>query len=175
MDGGFWATTSTVELQATAGNPLIASLPVTADDPAGSSIEYRVLVLVDGVEMDRHTVDSLLIKEQTVRDGEALTQQLSTDVFSVTLFIIALASVSFGLYAMVLRRRMLAPESEEELADQTDAVVEEMKAGKAVPELAQPPAPTGPIPPPPGAVRPAPPAPKRSSSKVDKKSDCFTL
>ena len=93
-------------------------------------------MLVDGVEMDRHTVDSLLIKEETVRDGEALTQQLSTDVFSVSLFIIALASVSFGLYAMVLRRRMLAPESEEELADQTDVVAEDMKSGKAVPTCA---------------------------------------
>ena len=163
VDGGFWSTVTAVELQATAGNPLTASLPVTADAPAGSSIEYRVLVLVDEVEMDRHTVDSLLIKEQTVRDGEALTQQLSTDVFSVSLFIIALASVSFGLYAMVMRRRMLAPETEEELADQTDVVAQDMKAGKAVPELAQPPAPTGPIPPPPGSVSPVPPAPNAAS------------
>jgi len=116
-------------------------------------------VLVDDVEMDRHTVDSLLIKEETVRDGEALTQQLSADVFSVSLFVIALASVSFGLYAMVLRRRMLAPESEEEMADQTEVVAEEMKAAKTVPQLAQPPAPTSPIPPPPTGPdrsRPAP-------------------
>ena len=79
-------------------------------------------------------------------------------MFSVTLFIIALASVSFGLYAMVLRRRMLAPETEEELADQTDVVAEEMKAGKAVPTLAAvPPAPGNPVPPAPSnAVPPAP-------------------
>jgi hypothetical protein len=104
--------------------------------------------------MDRHTVDSLLIKEETVRDGAALSQQLSTDVFSVTLFIIALASVSFGLYAMVLRRRMLAPESEEEMADQTDVVAEEMSTGKALPALSTsaPPAPASPIPPPPQAA-----------------------
>ena len=102
--------------------------------------------------MDRHSVDSLLIKEATVRDGAALSQQLSADVFSVTLFIIALASVSFGLYAMVLRRRMLAPETEEELADQTEVVAEEMNAGKAVPALAAvPPAPSSPVPPPPVA------------------------
>ena len=90
-------------------------------------------------------------KEETIRDGEALTQQLSTDVFSVSLFIIALVSVSFGLYAMVMRRRMLAPETEEERADQTEVVAEDMKAMKAVPELAQPPAPqvASPIPPPP--------------------------
>ena len=109
---------------------------------------------LDGVEMDRHTVDSLLIKEETVRDGAALTQQLSTDVFSVTLFIIALGSVSFGMYAMVLRRRMLAPESEEEIADQTEVVAEEMNAGKDLPALSTvaPAAPDSPIPPPPQAM-----------------------
>ena len=152
VDGGFWATVSTVELDASAGDQLMASLPVVANEGAGSSIDYRVVVLVDGVEMDRHSVDSLLIKEATVRDGAALSQQLSADVFSVTLFIIALASVSFGLYAMVLRRRMLAPETEEELADQTDVVAEEMNTGKAVPALAAvPPAPSSPVPPPPVA------------------------
>ena len=158
VDGGFWATVSTVELDASPGDQIMTSLPVVANDPAGSSIDYRVVVLVDGVEMDRHSVDSLLIKEETVRDGAALSQQLSTDVFSVTLFIIALASVSFGLYAMVLRRRMLAPETEEELADQTDVVAEEMEAGKAVPELAAvPPAPGNPVPPAPSNAVPPPP------------------
>ena len=154
VDGGFWSTVSTVEVPATSDLTLTAALPVVADAVAGSSIDYRVIVLLDGVEMDRHTVDSLLIKEETVRDGAALSQQLSTDVFSVTLFIIALGSVSFGMYAMVLRRRMLAPESEEEMADQTDVVAEEMNAGKALPALstATPPAPASPIPPPPQAA-----------------------
>jgi len=154
VDGGFWSTVSTVDVEAISGSTLSVALPVVADAAAGSSIDYRVLVLLDGVEMDRHTVDSLLIKEETVRDGAALSQQLSTDVFSVTLFIIALASVSFGLYAMVLRRRMLAPESEEEMADQTDVVAEEMSTGKALPALSTsaPPAPASPIPPPPQAA-----------------------
>ena len=110
----------------------------------------------------------LLIKQETVRDGEALTQQLSTDVFSVALFVIALGSVSFGVYAMVLRRRMLAPESEEDLADQTEVVAQEMGSGKAVPTIAQPaspavnpvpPAPASPVPPPqsgPDRTQPAP-------------------
>ena len=151
VDGGYWATVAEVDVQATTGASLTASLPVLASEPAGSSIEYRVVALVDGVEMDRHSVDSLLVKEETIRDGEALTQQLSTDVFSVSLFVIALASVSFGLYAMVMRRRLLAPETEEERADQTEVVTEEMKATKAVPELAQAPSPqpASPIPPPP--------------------------
>ena len=136
VDGGFWATVSAVEVQATTGTSLSISLPVVANAPAGSSIDHRVMVLVDGVEMDRRSVDSLLVKQETIRDGEALSEQLSTDVFSVTLFIIALGSVSFALYAMVLRRRMLAPETEEALADQTAVVLEDMNASKPVPELA---------------------------------------
>ena len=162
IDGGFWATVSAVEVQATTGTSLSVSLPVVANAPAGSSIDHRVMVLVDGVEMDRRSVDSLLVKQETIRDGEALSEQLSTDVFSVTLFIIALGSVSFALYAMVLRRRMLAPETEEALADQTAVVTEDMNASKPVPALAAvPPAPVNqPIPPPPVAApdrtRPAP-------------------
>ena len=50
----------------------MTSLPVVANDPAGSSIDYRVVVLVDGVEMDRHSVDSLLIKAETVRTGSVV-------------------------------------------------------------------------------------------------------
>ncbi|MEC8168113.1 MAG: hypothetical protein VX052_03770, partial [Candidatus Thermoplasmatota archaeon] len=162
VDGGFWATVSAVEVQAKTGTSLSVSLPVVANAPAGSSIDHRVMVLVDGVEMDRRSVDSLLVKQETIRDGEALSEQLSTDVFSVTLFIIALGSVSFALYAMVLRRRMLAPETEEALADQTAVVTEDMNASKPVPALAAvPPAPVNqPIPPPPVAApdrtRPAP-------------------
>lgn len=157
VDGGFWSTVSEVEVETMAGDALSVSLPVDADSPAGSSIDYRVLVSVDGVEMDRYTVDSLLIKQETVRDGEALSQQVSTDIFSVALFVIALGSVSFALYAMVLRRRMLAPETEEEQADQTEVVAEEMRSAKDLPELA-PVAPEAAVstPPPPPQMRPGP-------------------
>jgi len=164
VEGGFWSTVEIAGVEATAGATLTAALPVTPVESAGSTIEYRVLVLVDGVEMDRAAVASLFIKEETVRDGEALTQQLSSDVFSVTLFVIALASVSFGMYALVLRRRLLAPETEEELADQTDVVVEEMVSGKTVPTLQAPPvppAPSGQVPPPPPGAK-APPAPQQA-------------
>ena len=146
VDRGFWSTTSEVSLAATTGQTLRASLPTVADVSAGQSVQYRVLVLVDGVEMDRHTVDSLMVKEETVRDGDALSQQVSDDMFSITLFLIALISVSFGLWAMVMRRRMLTPEDEDE-ADQTDVVDAEMNQNsKLVPDLVEAPAPTPPQP-----------------------------
>ena len=66
------------------------------------------------------------LKEETIRDGDALSQQVSEDLFSITLFVIALISVSFGLWAMVMQRRMLNPPEEDE-ADQTDVVAAEME------------------------------------------------
>ncbi|MBQ70380.1 MAG: hypothetical protein CMA65_02690 [Euryarchaeota archaeon] len=145
VDGGFWSTSSQVALQVSEGQLLSASLPVVADVPAGQIVQYRVLVLVDGVEMDRHTVDSLLVKEETIRDGDALSQQVSEDLFSITLFVIALISVSFGLWAMVMQRRMLNPPEEDE-ADQTDVVAAEMEQdAKIIPDLAgSPPVPPQP-------------------------------
>jgi hypothetical protein len=135
-----------VSLEAKSGQPLRASLPAIADVSAGQSVQYRVLVLVDGVEMDRHTVDSLMVKEETARDGDALSQQVSDDFFSITLFVIALISVSFGLWAMVMQRRMLNPDEDDEV-DQTDVVAAEMQeTSKRVPDLTAPPAPAPPAP-----------------------------
>ena len=146
VDGGFWSTSSEVALEVSTGQMLSASLLVLADVPAGEIVQYRVLVLVDGVEMDRHTVDSLLVKEETVRDGDALSQQVSDDLFSITLFVIALISVSFGLWAMVMQRRLLSHGDEEEI-DQTDVVSAEMQQdAKVIPELAGTPAPIPPQP-----------------------------
>ena len=158
-EGGFWATDANQTVDAVAGQTIAAGLSITAAGDPGDSFAYRVVVLVDGVEMDRQTVPSLLVKEVTVRDGEALSQQLSEDLFSVTLFLIALGSVSFGMYALVMRRRLLAPPSEEALVDQTDAVMTQMEAEKAVPAIA----PTTPDPvaagtPPPPPMNAQPPA-----------------
>ena len=134
--GGFWATEANVSVDTRTGETVRTSLSVLPDADIGDAVEYRVIVLVDDVEMDRQVVPSLLVKAETVRDGEALSQQLSEDVFSVTLFLVALGSVSFGMYALVMRRRLLAPPSEEELVDQTEDVVEEMNAEKTVPTIA---------------------------------------
>ena len=169
VDGGFWSTMNVVSVEATSGGQLSASLPVVANAAAGTTVEYRVLVLVDGVEMDRHTVDSLLIKEETIRDGAALSEQLSTDMFSVTLFVIALASVSFGMYALVLRRRLLAPETEESMADQTQEVAEQMASTKELPAIQTPPPPPGAaVPPPPNAAVPPPPKPAAPIAAPDR-------
>ena len=133
-------------------------LGAIADVAAGEQIEFRVLVLVDGVEMDRKTVDPLIIKHQTSRDGEALKEQASEGQFTITLFIIALLSVGFGVYTMVMSRRILKGEEVDE-SDQTAEVLADIDV-KALPsiELNLPPPPGLALPPQVGlaAVIPAP-------------------
>ncbi len=156
IEGGFWSETDVISLDVTTNQDFIATLSDIADVAAGESIQYRVLVLVDGVEMDRVTVDPLIVKEQTIRDGDALSQQASEGTFSIVLFIIALGSISFGVWSMVMRRRLIA-ESFEDESDQTADVVDAMEDNdKIVPEIENAPQPPT-IPPPQTApVVPAP-------------------
>jgi hypothetical protein len=146
--GGNWAEISTVELEAGAGTDIQASLGAIADVEAGEQIEFRVLVLVDGVEMDRRTVDPLIVKHQTSRDADALKEQASEDQFTIILFVIAMLSVGFGVYTMIMSRRILRDEEFEE-SDQTAEVLADINS-KTLPEIDMS------LPPPPGLVFPPP-------------------
>jgi hypothetical protein len=154
--GGNWAEISKVSLEAAAGAEIQASLSAIADVDAGEQIEYRVLVLVDGVEMDRKTVDPLIIKHQTSRDGDALKEQASEGQFTITLFIIAMLSIAFGVYTMVMSRRLLKGEEIDE-SDQTAEVLADIDAKKLpVIDMNLPPPPGLVMPPPTGLVMPPP-------------------
>ena len=146
--GGNCAEISTVELEVGAGTEVQASLGALADVAAGEQIEFRVLVLVDGVEMDRKTVDPLIIKHQTSRDGDALKEQASEGQFSIALFVIAMISIGFGVYTMVMSRRILKGEEVDE-SDQTAEVLADLDV-KELPPLELN------LPPPPGLVLPPP-------------------
>ena len=146
--GGNWAEISISELEVGAGTEVQASLGTIADVAAGEQIEFRVLVLVDGVEMDRRTVDPLIIKHQTSRDVDALKEQASEGQFTIAMFVIALLSVGFGVYTMVMSRRILKGEEVDE-SDQTAEVLAELDV-KELPSIE-----LG-LPPPPGLVLPAP-------------------
>jgi hypothetical protein len=123
--GGNWAEISSLELEVGAGTEVQASLGTIADVTAGEQIEFRVLVLVDGVEMDRRTVDPLIIKHQTSRDGDALKEQASEGQFTIALFVIAMLSIGFGVYTMVMSRRILKGKEVDE-SDQTAEVIADL-------------------------------------------------
>jgi hypothetical protein len=149
VEGGFWAEVVRIDVVAAAGAITEASLPTVADVSEGETVEYRVVVLVDEVEMDRRTVDPLIVKGETVRDGDALAQQASESTFAIVLYLVALVSLSLAMWMLVLNRRMRAEELEGGMVDETDAVMEDLDAGKALPAIEvtseQPPAPAPPV------------------------------
>jgi hypothetical protein len=115
---------------------IFVSIPYTISEKSSSTLEFRIMILLGDVEMDRKAVDPLLIKEETVRDGEALAQQAGDEVFGITLFLIALISVSFGLWMLVVSRRMNQEEdTSSDGLDQTQQVIEEQNNYKQIPEI----------------------------------------
>ena len=134
VDGGNWNQESNVSLPVSAGITVVASIPVVADVAPGESQAYRLLVLVDGVEMDRYNVDPLIVKKETVRDGDALAQQAEDGQFAIFMYIVAVVSLSAFLWMLVMYRKMKYGDEDEFEADQTDVVAEDMVA-KAVPEI----------------------------------------
>jgi hypothetical protein len=150
VDGGFWEDTARVDLVATAGAVITGTLPTVANVKAGENIEFRLLVLVDEVEMDRKTLDPLLIKEETIRDGEALALQAQEGTFSIVLYLIALVSLSLAMWLLVVNRRIRSGELEPGVEDQTEEVLEELNLSKTLPQIDIN------IPPPIGLVLPQP-------------------
>lgn len=164
IEGGNWNEESNISMPISAGLTASASIPVVASVEPGQSQTYRLLVLVDGVEMDRYNVDPLIVKEETIRDGDALAQQAGDSQFAIFMYIVTVVSLSAFLWMLVMYRKMKYGDDDLE-ADQTDVVAEEMQA-KSVPELKpQPPIPAPgqipmPMPQPAPAVQPAQPDPR---------------
>jgi len=150
VEGGFWEDASRVDLVATAGAVVAGKLPTVANVEAGENIEFRLLVLVDEVEMDRKTLDPLLVKGETIRDGEALALQAKQGTFSIVLYLIALLSLSLAMWLLVMNRRIREEELEGGASDQTSEVLDELNHSKALPEI------DGNMPPPPGLMIPPP-------------------
>jgi len=161
VNDGNWNEEANTSLPVSAGITAVAKIPVVAEVEPGESQSYRLLVLVDGVEMDRYNVDPLIVKKDTARDGSALAQQASDGQFAIFMYLVAVVSLSAFLWMLVMYRKMKYGEDDEFEADQTDVVAEDMQA-KTVPELKidSIPAPMpAPIPAPVAAPLPKPAAP----------------
>ena len=161
VEGGFWENIARVDIVATAGGELTGSLPTIADADVGDSIEFRLVVLVDEVEMDRTSLEPLFIKEQTIRDGKALAQQAQEGTFSIVLYIVALLSLSMAMWLLVMNRRIREGELDPGVEDQTEEVLEDLQNSKVLPAIDQD------LPPPSGLTLPQPatsPAPAVASA-----------
>ena len=135
---GNWVNVNQVSQIVNPNSTMYIALSYTASDKTSTTLEFRIMVLLDDVEMDRKMVEPLLIKEETIRDGEALAQQAGDEIFGIALFVIALISVSFGLWMLVVSRRMNQEEVDPSNGlDQTEQVMEEQNQYKQIPEIAE--------------------------------------
>lgn len=166
---GFWEDIASTSQMAPGASDMIVTMSTTASGEVGDRLDHRLLVLVDGVEADRLPVAPLLLTEEVARDGDALREDISTQKFSLVLYVITMVSLSGMVWMLVLYRRAMY--GEEEMAeDQTETVVAAMQAtSKTLPDLADLPPPpglkmplpapaAGAMPPPPGLVMPPAPA-----------------
>ncbi len=134
IDGENWEKSAIGNLTIATGDVGRLELLTTAEGDKGDTLEYRIRLFDDGVEMSRMSISPLILTEEVKRDGEAFSEQIQESQLSVVLYLIALVSMGFGVWTMVIHRRMLREEENEE-SDFTGEVVAEMDDGKTTPDL----------------------------------------
>ena len=136
---GNWVEVAKVSQVVNQNSTMYTTIQYPISQEQSTTLEFRVLALLNDIEMDRKTIDPLLVKEETVRDGEALAQQAGDEIFGITLFLIALISISFGLWMLVITRRMNRQDDDSsDGLDQTDQVIEEQNQYKQIPDIVEP-------------------------------------
>ena len=133
---GNWYEVSSLSTVVNPETVFYCSMKYSVEEPLTSTIEFRLLIYLGDVEMDRITVEPLLVKEEVIRDGEALAKQAGDELFGVTLFLIALVSLSFGLWMLVVSRRMRQEgDIVSDPADQTVEVEQQESLAKQFPSI----------------------------------------
>ena len=135
VDGGNWKMVAMNNVTISTGDVGQVALPTVANGEPGETLEYRIRLLDDDVEMSRISISPLIITEEVKRDGEAFSEQIQQSQLSVILYLIALISMGFGVWTMVIHRRMLR-EDENDEADYTVEVTAQMhEEGKVAPDI----------------------------------------
>lgn len=180
-DGENWVNVGSTDLEVHPTKPFHSEIEyVVTNTGTNDRHTFRLRLLDGSLELDRISVSPLLMTEEISRDGKALVEQVSSSRLAVILYIIAIGSACFGLYTMVIYRRLLRDDEEDDL-DYTDTVEEDM-TGKSTPELPEGFAPTpaataaSNYPPPPTHIPPnpplnQPPAPPSGSSQLSSNND----
>ena len=106
---------STVSVDSMANWSAVLELPTTEVDE--SEIHRYQLVARDRhIDIDWVTIEPLEVKPHTARDGEALSQQIGESKGLFVLYIIAVASLCFGVAMLVLYRREKQSQFDDEAA-----------------------------------------------------------
>ncbi|HJM68147.1 MAG TPA: hypothetical protein QF716_04650, partial [Candidatus Thalassarchaeaceae archaeon] len=85
---------------------------------------YQLIARDRHIDIDWVTIEPLEIKPHTARDGEALSQQIGESKGLFVLYIIAVASLCFGVSMLVLYRRekQMKIDEEESLLEQSEII-----------------------------------------------------
>jgi len=123
---GNWVNVGEVVAEVAPSSEFQAIIDYTvSQDTPKSAINFRLLMLDNNIELDRISITPLLITDEVERDWDAVSNQVSDSKLAVVLYIFALLAASYGVWMMVLYRRIVS-ESEEDELDQTTEVVAEM-------------------------------------------------
>ncbi|MCS5525569.1 MAG: hypothetical protein NZ737_00635, partial [Candidatus Poseidoniaceae archaeon] len=112
--------------------PFHATIDYTVEEGVGIGVDdgtrsFRLRMLDDDIELDRITLTPLIITEEVDRDWSAVSSQVSNSKMAVVLYLFMLIAASYGVWMMVLYRKVIA-EDEEEILDQTKEVATDMVA-----------------------------------------------
>jgi len=131
---GDWVDVGEASVLVGAVNPFHTTIDYDVDAQGKDNVlNFRLRMLDGDTELDRLTISPLLLTEEVDRDWSAVSSQVSDSKLSVVLYFIMLFAASYGIWMMVLYRKAISTDEEEEL-DHTGVVNLDMQ-GKIAPAI----------------------------------------
>ncbi|MDP7001815.1 MAG: hypothetical protein QGH90_07935, partial [Candidatus Poseidoniaceae archaeon] len=131
---GDWVDVGEASVLVGAVNPFHTTIDYDVDAHGKDNVlNFRLRMLDGDTELDRLTISPLLLTEEVDRDWSAVSSQVSDSKLSVVLYFIMLFAASYGIWMMVLYRKAISTDEEEEL-DHTEVVNLDMQ-GKIAPAI----------------------------------------
>ncbi len=121
-----WSALGITEVLVNSGQDVALEVDIVSPVSDGDSwkMNYRLVEYSNHVELDRIGLETLIVQNEVARDGAALGQQFSSSPMSLVMYVIALVATSYGVWMMVLYRRLVRENMELEVEEtiQTDDV-----------------------------------------------------
>jgi len=123
---------TTVEIDGDSEWQAVLELP-TPEVEAHEVFRYQLVARDGHIDIDWVTIEPLDVRSHTARDGEALSEQIEQSTGLFILYIIAVASICFGVAMLVLYRREKQAGMEDALEDHDQADLVEIEGAIEAP------------------------------------------
>ena len=112
-----WVALGSSQIVATEGKTIDVEIEIVSPISDGDAwkMNYRLVEYSNYVELDRIGLETLIVQEEVVRDGAALGQQFKSSPMSLAMYVIALVATSYGVWMMILYRRVIKENMEDEI------------------------------------------------------------